>query len=178
MNNAYFDFASKIGIQNWIPSIGHIKVYQIVFMRGIGCELLYLMFLLLLKRVWRDIREPHDGRQPLLLTVISRLIPKRQNRGQVCEICLTKLSRVAQQVGLCISMQWLRFKGCHVACDEFASGETPTRDLPRLAMGGVASGWSQKLGLQSESATSWSPRVNNARDNRIRIYHANLCKPL
>ena len=24
---------------------------------------------------------------------------------------------------LCISMQWLRLKGCHVACDECASGE-------------------------------------------------------
>ena len=51
-----------------------------------------------------------------------RQIARSQNRSRMCEIHLSCPARPSRWV-LCISMQWLRFKGCHVACDECASGE-------------------------------------------------------
>ena len=45
-----------------------------------------------------------------------------QNRRQICEKCLHCTMWPSRQ-GLCISMEWLRLKGCHVVCDECVSCE-------------------------------------------------------
>ena len=69
-----------------------------------------------LKQVWHDIRDsPHGGY--CLLTVEGWI-------GAKC-VKYVWLSCPAQLSGwvLCISMQWLRLKACHVACDEYPSGE-------------------------------------------------------
>ena len=74
---------------------------------------------------------------------------------------------------LCISMQWLRLKACHVACDEYASGEICSLQHMWVAasvMCAVASGASLKFGVQGVSATNWFSRVNGARDNGIWLY--------
>ena len=74
---------------------------------------------------------------------------------------------------LCISMQWLRLKGCHVACDECASGEICSHQhmwVTGTVIRAVASGASLKFGVQGASATNWFSRVNGARDNGIRLY--------
>ena len=77
---------------------------------------------------------------------------------------------------LCISMQWLRLKGCHVACDEWTSGEICSLQhmwVTGSVMWAAASDESLKLGA---SATNWFPRVNGARDNGIRLYY--VCQTL
>ena len=76
---------------------------------------------------------------------------------------------------LCISMQWLRLKAYHVACDECASGEICSLQhmwVTGSVMWVVASRAtaSLKFGVQGASATNWFSRVNGARDNGIRLY--------
>ena len=79
------------------------------------------VFRLVLKRVWRDIRDSHNGGH-CLLTVGGRL--RRVKIGGECVkyAWLSCPARPSRWV-LCISMQWLTLKGCHVPCDECASGE-------------------------------------------------------
>ena len=79
------------------------------------------VFRLVLKRVWRDIRDSHNGGY-CLLTVGGRL--RRVKIGGECVkyAWLSCPARPSRRV-LCISMQWLTLKGCHVPCDECASGE-------------------------------------------------------
>ena len=70
-------------------------------------------------------------------------------------------------------MQWLRSKGCHVACDEYASGEICSLQhmwVTGSVMGAVASVASLKFGVQGASTANWFSRVNGARDNGIRLY--------
>ena len=67
-------------------------------------------------------------------------------------------------------MQWLRLKGCHVACDECASGEICSHQHMWVAgsvIRAVASGASLKFGVQGASVTNWF-----SRDNEIRLYDA------
>ena len=68
----------------------------------------------------------------------------------MCEIRLTKLSCAAQQVGI------ERLKGCHVACDECASGEICSHQHVgyRSVIRAIASGASLKFGVQGASATN------------------------
>ena len=80
------------------------------------------VFRLLLKRVWRDIRDSCNGGH-CLLTVGGRLRGVKIGAECVKYAWLSCPVRPSRWV-LCISMQWLRLKGCHVACDECASGET------------------------------------------------------
>ena len=97
-----------------------------------------------------------------------RLIARSQNRSRMCEIRLTKL--LSGWV-LRISMQWLRLKGCHVACDGYASGEICSLQhmwVTGSVMGAVASVASLKFGVQGASATNWFSRDNGARDKGIR----------
>ena len=85
---------------------------------------------------------------------------------------------------LCISMQWLTLKGCHVPCDECASGEICSHQQSthvgyRSVIRAVASGVSLKFGVHGASATNWLSRVKGARDYGIRLYSpetANLGK--
>ena len=74
----------------------------------------------------------------------------------------------------CISMQWLRLKGCHVTCDEWTSGEICSLQhmwVTGSVMWTAAIDESLKFGVQGASATNWFPRVNGARDNGIRLYY-------
>ena len=79
------------------------------------------VFRLVLKRVWRDIRNSHNGGH-CLLTVGGRLRGVKIGAECVKYAWLYCPARPSRWV-LCISVQWLRSKGCHVACDECASGE-------------------------------------------------------
>ena len=93
---------------------------------------------------------------------------------QMCEIRLTKLPYVAQQVGIVHSIQWLRLKGCHVACDEWTSGEICSFQhmwVIGSVMWAAASDKSLKFGVQGATATNWFPRVNGAQDNGIWLYY-------
>ena len=74
----------------------------------------------------------------------------------------------------CISMQWLRLKGCHVACDEWTSGEICSLQhmwVIGSVMWVAARGESLNFGVQGATATNWFPRVNGARDNGIWLYN-------
>ena len=91
---------------------------------------------------------------------------------QMCEICLSYPTWPSRWV-LCISMQWLRLKGCHVAWDEWTSGEICSLQhlwVTGSVMWAAASDESLKFGVQGASATNWFPRVDGARDNGIRLY--------
>ena len=101
-----------------------------------------------------------------------RLIAQSQNRNRMCE---KRLSCPALPSGwvLCISIQWLRLKACHVVCDKCTSGGICSLQqiwVTGSVMWVVASGASLKFGVQGASATNWFSRVNGARDNRIRLY--------
>ena len=110
-------------------------------------------FRLVLKRVWHDIRDSRNGGH-CLLTVGGRL--RRIKIGAKCvkNAWLTCPARSSRWV-LCISMQWLRLKGCHVACDECASGEICSHQhmwVTGLSYGqSTASGASLKFGVQGAS---------------------------
>ena len=101
-----------------------------------------------------------------------RQIARSQNRRRMCEIRLTKLSCAAQQVGIVHFMQWLTLKGCHVPCDECASGEICSHQHVGYwsVIRAVGSGASLKFGVQGASATNWLSRVNSAQDNGIWLY--------
>ena len=73
-----------------------------------------------------------------------------------------------------ISMQWLRLKSCHVACDEWTSGEICSLQhmwVTGSVMWAAASDESLKFGVQGATTTNWFPRVNGAWDNRIWLYY-------
>ena len=134
------------------------------------------VFRLALKRVWLEIRDSRNGGH-CLLTVGGRLRGVKIGAECVKYAWLSCPARPSRWV-LCISMQWLRLKGCHVACDECASGEICSHQhmwVTGSVIWAVASGASLKFGVQGASATNWFSRVNGARDNGIRLYYLNLC---
>ena len=97
---------------------------------------------------------------------------------QMCEMRLTNLKLSyptwPSRWVLGISMQWLRLKGCHVACDEWTSGEICSLQhmwVTGSVMWAAASDESLKFGVQGATATNWFPRVNSARDNGIWLYN-------
>ena len=121
-------------------------------------------FSLVLKRVRRDIRDSRNGGH-CLLTVRAGCAESKSD--QMCEIRLSYPTWPSRWV-LCISMQWLRLKGCHVACDEWTSGEICSLQhmwvtwVTGSVMWAAASDESLKFGVQGASATNWFPRVNGA----------------
>ena len=124
-----------------------------------------------LKRVWRDIRDSRNGGH-CLLTVGGWLGGAKIGAECVKYVWLSCPARLSGWV-LRISMQCLRLKACHVACDEYASGEICSLQhmwVTGSVMGAVASVASLKFGVQGASATNWFSRVNGARDNGIRLY--------
>ena len=77
--------------------------------------------------------------------------------NQMCEIHLSYSTWPSRWV-LCISKQWLRLKGCHVACDEWTSGEICSLQHHMWVTGSVmwaaVSYKSLKFGVQGASATN------------------------
>ena len=91
----------------------------------------------------------------------------------MCEICLTKLSCAAQQVGIVHFYAVTEIKG--LSCRlwwmrKWRNLLTSTHVGYRSVIRAIASGASLKFGVQGASATNWFSRVNGARDNGIRLY--------
>ena len=133
------------------------------------------VYLLVLKRVQRDIRDSRNGGHCVRLFVDSRrLIARSQNRTKCVKYVWLSYPMWPSRWVLCISMQWLRLKGCHVACDEWTSGEICSLQHMSVigsVMWAAASDESLKFGVQGATATNWFPRVNGARDNGIWLYN-------
>ena len=107
----------------------------------------------------------------------QRLIARSQNRTKCVKYVLSYPTWPSRWV-LCISMQWLRLMGCHVACHEWTSGEICSLQhmwVIGSVMWAAASGESLKFGGQGATVTNWFPRVNGAWDNGIWLYwHSDL----
>ena len=133
------------------------------------------VYLLVLKRVRRDIRDCRNGGHGIVRLFVDsqRLIARSQNWTKCVKYVWLSYPTWPSRWVLCISMQWLRLKGCHVACDEWTSGEICSLQHMRVigsVMWAAASDESLKFGVQGATATNWFPRVNGARDNRIWLY--------
>ena len=103
----------------------------------------------------------------------QRLIARSQNRTKCVKYVWLSYPTWPSRWVLCISMQWLRLKGCHVACDEWTSGEICSLQhmwVIGSVMWAAASDESLKFGVQGATATNWFSRVNGARDNGIWLY--------
>ena len=104
----------------------------------------------------------------------QRLIARSQNQNKCVKYVWPSYPTRPSRWVLCISMQLLRLKGCHVACDEWTSGEICSLQhmwVIGSVMWAAASDKSLKFGVQGATATNWFPRVNGARDNGIWLYH-------
>ena len=80
-------------------------------------------FLLVLKRMRCNIRDSHNGGHCQIVCWPSEADCVESKSDQMCEIRVTPTTTWPSRCLLCISMQWLRWKGCHVASDEWTSGE-------------------------------------------------------
>ena len=92
----------------------------------------------------------------------------------MCEIRLTKLPYVAQQVGIvhCYAVAEIKGLSCRLRWMEW-SGEICSLQhmwVIGSVMWAAASDESLKFGVQGATATNWFSRVNGARDNGIRLY--------
>ena len=108
----------------------------------------------------------------------QRLIARSQNRTKCVKYVGLSYPTWPSRWVLCISMQWLRLKGCHVAWDEWTSREICSLQ-PMWVIGSVmwaaASDESLKFGVQGATATNWFSRVNGARDSGIWLYLQTNC---
>ena len=103
----------------------------------------------------------------------QRLIARSQNRTKYVKYIWLSYPTWPSRWVLCFSMQWLRLKGCHVAWDEWTSGEICSLQhmwVIGSVMWAAASDESLKFGVQVATATNWFSRVNGARDNGIWLY--------
>ena len=103
----------------------------------------------------------------------QRLIAQSHNRTKCVNYVWLSHPTWPSRWVLCISMQWLRLKGCHVACDEWTGGEICSLQhmwVIGSVMWAAASDESLKFGVQGATATNWFSRVNGARDNGIWLY--------
>ena len=132
------------------------------------------VYLLVFKRVRRDIRDSRNGGHCQIVCWQSEADCAESKWDQMCELRLTKLPYVAQQVGIVYFYAVAEIKGCHVACDEWTSGEICSLQhmwVIGSVMWAAASDESLKFGVQGATATNWFLRVNGARDNGIWLYH-------
>ena len=121
----------------------------------------------------------HPGLSQWRLFVDSQmLIARSQNWTKCVKYVWLSYPTWPSRWVLCISMQWLRLKGCHVACDEWTSGEICSLQhmwVIGSVMWAAASDESLKFGVQGATATNWFSWVNGARDNGIWLYnHRNV----
>ena len=132
------------------------------------------VYLLVLKRGRRDIRDSRNGGHCQIVCWQSEANSAESKSDQMCEIRLQSYPMWPSRWVLCISMQWLRLKGCHVASDEWTSGEICSLQhmwVIGSIMWAAASDESLKFGVQGATVTNWFPRVNGMRDNRIWLIH-------
>ena len=129
-------------------------------------------FQLAQKWVWHDIQDSHSA-GPFLFTVgRGCLWGFKIEESTVWNhlSCPTWPSRWV----LYISMQCLRLKSCHVACDKCAvSGEICSLQhmwFSRSLMWAVTSGGSLKFGVRGMSATNWFSWIISMGVNRIWLY--------
>ena len=159
-------------IQDHRPTLPGVYNSQTVcWARNIPFIAAVAVFRLVLKRVWRDIRDSRNGGH-CLLTVGGRLRGVK-NQSRMCEIRLTKLSCATQQVGIVHFYAVTEIKG--LSCRLWWMRErrnllTSTHVGYQSGIWAVASGASLKFGVHGASATNWFSRVNGARDNGIRLY--------
>ena len=102
----------------------------------------------------------------------QRLIARSQNRTKCVKYIWLSYPMWPSRWVLCISMQWLRLKGCHVTCDEWTSGEICSLHhmwVITSVMWAAASDESLKFRVQGVSVTNWFPQVNGPQDNVIRL---------
>ena len=140
-------FRHNRNTQNRIRADGRIDLSTAFVPINIPFIVAVAIFRLVLTRVWRDIRDSHNGGH-CLLTVGGRL--RRVKIGGECVkyAWLSCPARPSRWV-LCISMQWLTLKGYHVPCDECASGEICSHQ--HMWVTGLSYG-------QSRVTKIWGPR--------------------
>ena len=88
----------------------------------------------------------------------QRLIARNENRTKCVKYVWLSYPMWPRRWVLCISMQWLRLKGCHVACDEWKSGEICSLQhmwVIGSVMWAAASDESRKFGVQGATATDF-----------------------
>ena len=120
-NNSDFDISDIIEIQNWIDLMV-LSTCKLYLYQEIDCTSWHFsIFRLVLKWVWRDIRDSRNGGH-CLLTVRGWLHGVKIRAICVKYFWLSCPAWPSRRV-LCISKQWLRLKSCHVTCDECVSGE-------------------------------------------------------
>ena len=112
-------FFDTIEIQSRIRTDGRIDLSTAIVPRSIPFIAAVAVFRLVLKQVWRDIRDSRNGGH-CLLTVEGRLRGVKIGAECVKYAWLSCPARPSRWV-LCISMQWLRLKGCHVVSGEICS---------------------------------------------------------
>ena len=133
------------------------------------CIVTLSVFSLVLSTTW------HPGlsqRRPLFVDSPEQ-VARSQNRTKCVKYVWLSYPTWPSRWVLCISMQWLRLKGCHATCDEWTSGEICSLQhmwVTGSVMWAAASDESLKFGVQGASATNWILRVTGARDNGIRLY--------
>ena len=131
------------------------------------------VYLLVLKRVRRDIRDSRNGGHCQIVCWQSEADCAESNRTKCVKYVWLSYPTWPSRWMLCISMQRLRLKGCHVASDEWTSGEICSLQhmwVIGSVMWAAASGESLKFGVQGATGTNWFQRVNGARDNGVWLY--------
>ena len=88
----------------------------------------------------------------------QRLIARSQNWTKCVEYVWLSYPTWPSRWVLCISMQRLRLKGCHVACHEWMSGEICSHMwVTGSVMWAAVNDESLKFGVQGVTTTNWFP---------------------
>ena len=123
------------------------------------------VYLLVLKRVRRDNWDSQNGGHCQIVCWQSEAYCAEWKSDQMCEIHLTKLPYVAQKVGIVHFYAVAEIKGlsCRLRWME------ERRNLLTSTHVGSRE-WRVTKILGPRCDRDWFPRVNAARDNRIRLY--------
>ena len=170
LKNADFSITGMIEMQNIFLWIGYIDIWTAFAPKIYAAYHDTFSFFVVVEAsgTW------HPGLlqwRPLFVDSQGQVV-RSQNRTKCVKYVWLSYPTWPSRWVLCISMQWLRLKGCHVACDEWTSGEICSLQhmwVTGSVMWAAAIDESLKFGVQGASATNWFPRVNGARDNGIRL---------